>query len=104
MLSVKNPQNQEEYIPLSTLTVIDLSTSDKVTIIPNYTFKDCVNLERLTIPTSVQSIGSNAFAGCDKLVIKYLGTIEQWGAINKSDSWSDSYSGKVVCSDGEIDI
>ena len=41
----------------------------KVTKIGNYAFWDCGSLESITIPSSVTSIGDDAFCGCDKLTI-----------------------------------
>ena len=41
----------------------------KVTEIGSYAFRDCSSLESITIPSSVTSIGDDAFCGCDKLTI-----------------------------------
>ena len=38
------------------------------TIIPARAFSDCVNLESVTIPSSVKIIGNNAFYGCSNLI------------------------------------
>ena len=41
----------------------------KVTEIGSYAFRDCSSLTGITIPSSVTSIGDDAFCGCDKLTI-----------------------------------
>ncbi len=105
-LYVKNPDNSEEYIPLRNLASIDLSTGGKVTCIPGYTFKNCVSLTSLIIPTTVSSIGTEAFTGCSSLTtITYQGTKEQWNAIDKDSSWRNGSAITTVrCSDGGISL
>lgn len=53
-----------------------------VTDIGVFTF-ECGSLSTVTIPTSMTSIGSGAFADCDKLTdVYYDGTEEQWNRIS----------------------
>ena len=61
-------------------------------------------MTRLLLPWNISRIGTNAFEGCDDLIIEYPGTIAQWDAIEK-DGW-DNGLGKCVieCSDGDIYI
>ena len=41
--------------------------SDKITRIGNYSFNGMINLHTVTIPESVEIIGSNPFVGCESL-------------------------------------
>jgi hypothetical protein len=76
-----------------------------ITSIPNNCFEGCTGVTELTIPDSVGTIGASAFSGCQKLKnIYYVGTVEQWNAIEKEDTWSDGTRGfNVICTDGEIE-
>ena len=63
---------------------------DGVPTIGTSAFKEIINLEELTIPSSVTSIGSSAFANCDSLTkVNYLGTIDEWVQIKFSDYHSN---------------
>lgn len=54
-----------------------------VTAIAEKAFYGCTNLESVTIPASVTTIGSEAFNYCIKLSrANYTGTISQWAQIN----------------------
>ena len=76
-------------------------------------FGNCYSLTNITIPVSVTSIG-NAFEYCMKLsAITYMGTIEQWNAIDlgnfnalKGDYYMQSglYTKEIICLDGTIPL
>ena len=77
---------------------------DSVTSIGYRAFSGCSGLTSITIPDSVTSIGYEAFRGClDLRTINFQGTMTQWQAIEKNDSW-DSVTGAytVHCTDGTI--
>ena len=65
-------------------------------------------LKNVTIPTSVTSIGANAFSSDlgswigKKVTINYAGTKAEWDAVNKPSDWQDGLEdgSTVVCSDG----
>lgn len=65
------------------------------------------NLQTVTLPKSLEYIGSNIFAGCPFTLssIKYSGTKEEWNEIDKSDDWDFGSSiATIQCSDGVIDL
>ncbi len=68
----------EMYIPSSYRDPVSLETYP-VTRIEEYAFENKVNLHTVTIPESIQYIGTEAFAGCDNLDfeeyegVQYLG-------------------------------
>lgn len=88
-------------------------------------FRGCTNLTSISIPHGVENIGSNAFYDCHSLTsieipasvikiegyafegstnlknITFMGTIEQWKAIEKEPGWNVGTSAtEVTCSDG----
>ena len=53
-----------------------------LTHIPDATFSGCKRLMETTIPTTVTSIGTDAYAGCSGLrTVNFYGTTRQWEAI-----------------------
>ena len=70
-------------------------------------FKGCTNLTTVNIGENVTTIPSYAFYGCTGLTsITFNGTIEQWSALEKGESWNYNVPSacKVVCTDGEVSI
>ena len=67
-------------------------------------FSHCHHLQSITIPTSVERIGTWAFYGCEHLKeIKYLGTKDQWEEVALDELWNERTPAIVVCTDGNID-
>ena len=61
-----------------------------VTSIGSSAFYNCTNLTSVSLPSTLTSIGSSVFSGCSNLnSINYLGTIEQWCAIEFSQASSN---------------
>ncbi len=57
------------------------------TIIREYAFSGSFQVEKITIPTSLKSVGSHAFNGWSKLSdIFYSGTVSQFGSISVNSS------------------
>ncbi len=84
-------------------TVFDAEGASSFTISPDFTaidgFRNASALKTITIPTSVTSIGANAFSSCSALTtVNYAGTTAQWNAISISSSGNSNLSkAKIVC-------
>lgn len=88
----------------STCSLTSVAIPTGVSSIGESTFSNCSSLASVTIPESVTSIGENAFLYCISLTsITYNGTMEQWDAVAKHDSW-DANTGDytIHCTDGDI--
>lgn len=73
--------NQEPVIPSEIINFVSgftprafenaafskLTVPLNVTIIPDYAFYNCINLNEIKLPAGLQNIGSNAFVGCTSL-------------------------------------
>ena len=62
------------------------------------------SLISITIPTSVKSIGDNAFSFCPELYeIRYNGTHQDWQKIKLGKSWAfHSHINVIECTDGTL--
>ncbi|MDE6758970.1 MAG: leucine-rich repeat domain-containing protein [Clostridia bacterium] len=60
-----------------------------VTGIDNYAFRHCSDLISVSIPSSIESIGSYAFDGCNALKAVYITDISSWCKINFKGSFSN---------------
>lgn len=63
------------------------------------------------IPSGLVGINEYAFSGCGSInnAIHFTGTVEEWNAISKSESWNDGMqigninnNGGVICTDGSV--
>ena len=46
--------------------------------IDDYAFYDCAQLNEITLPSTLQTIGVNAFSSCSKLKSIYVKDLETW--------------------------
>lgn len=69
-------------------------------------FYHCTSLETVEMSNTITCIGSAIFAYCESLnKIKFDGTIKQWKAIIKEDSWDYSTNDLYIyCIDGMIKV
>lgn len=66
---------------------------DSVLTIGTRAFKNCSNLQSITLPTTINSIGSDVFTNCSSLDdVQFLGTLTDWFNIQFSDSLSNPTS------------
>ena len=76
---------------------LDLSSCTSLTSIGGNAFYYCSGLTSLTLPSSLTSIGDRVFNNCDSITkLEYLGTLEQWLAINMGSLWIDDTSHSLV--------
>ena len=84
--------------------------NDAMTYLPEGAFSGCLGLTEVVIPKNITTIESGVFAGCEDLItIRYEGTVDEWNAMNISETWCHSYRGTklipatdVICSDGTV--
>ena len=81
-----------------------VTLSEGVEEIITYGFFNCYNLKEVVLPSTVKVIDYSAFAYCYKLeAIYFNGTVEEWNAIEKDESWNKgSDLIKIHCTDGII--
>ena len=64
-------------------SMTELVIPDDVETIGSGAFRGCDKLTSVTIPASVKTIGSNAFSGCNSLdTVTYQGDLAQWCALD----------------------
>lgn len=88
-------------IPRNKLKKLTLTGGDKIYTRAMYGASD---LESVTIPDTVTSIGAEAFYNCGKLTdIYFKGSTALWNSIKKEAAWDGGTGNYTVhCSDGEI--
>lgn len=99
-----------DYYLWSNEEIETLSIPPKIDSIGENAFAFCSNLRLIEIPTSVKSFGFDCFHNChDPFTIKYGGTMEQWREIMTPDEYEDFKKGIpkktiIQCTDGEFTI
>ena len=75
-----------------------------ITSIGDGAFAYSASLKEVTLSTGLEYMGSQLFIGCTSLErIVYLGTTEQFLAIEKADDWDGGVTDFVIeCTDGEL--
>lgn len=86
----------------SDILSIEFRADSRLSIIGEYAFNGCSNLESISLSESLTRIGDRAFQGCTLLTsITFEGSIQEWNAVELSYMWkSGSNITQVVCSDG----
>lgn len=67
-------------------------------------FAECTSLESITIPETVTSIGNFVFQSTALTTVIFTGTVAQWYMIEKSGWKNNGLTGKVICSNGEVEL
>ena len=80
--------------------------NSQLTEIGDSAFRDCSSLTSIDIPVGVTHIGCFAFYYCTNLgTITFGGTMAQWNAISKDNSWNTGVPATYVkCSDGNVSL
>lgn len=89
---------------LKEATILENGKNFLVTVILEKGFYHLSALEKVTVPASITHIRASAFEGCKSLKeIRFLGTMEQWNAIEKDTNWDlETGAYTVYCTDGTI--
>lgn len=79
---------------MSNVTDFAIYNATSLSTIGGYAFKECPSFSSITLPASVTSIGSTAFASCTALgaadgYANFKGTLEQWAQISFVNSESN---------------
>ena len=73
-------------------SIKEVIINEGITYIGKDAFREASSLTKVTIPTSLDSIGQNAFNGCSKMAnIYYKGTPAQWVSIGLYDRYSHPF-------------
>jgi hypothetical protein len=96
------------YFHIADNDILEFIIPNHITFIDYSAFRNCRRLSKVVIPTSIQSIGTETFYGCNDLeYIEYKGTMEQWNLISKDYKWwtrGKIWDARIVkCSDGDVE-
>ena len=73
------------------------------TVIPDLTFKDCIDLTHVELPETLEQVGYDVFYRCRKLrKIDFAGTTGQWKNIEIDKDNRKLFICKITCSDGTL--
>ena len=92
--------------PFNSLKLLKRSIiGNNITMIPRKAYYDS-GLETIIIPSTITSIGEEAFAYCSNLTsIIFKGTTQQWNDITKGTDWHNEVPATVVtCMDGDVSL
>ena len=80
-----------KFLSYDKLDSVDVKSGLK--IIDGYAFADCGSLQRIYLPSSLDSIRECAFVDCENLCDLYFdGTGEQWNGVVKGTDWNNGVS------------
>lgn len=79
--------------------------SEGITALSDQIFRNCSNLQQVTIPVSLTSVGEGCFTGCNSLgTVIYNGTLVQWQKISFLDISSPLFLAKLTCTDSNYNL
>lgn len=77
--------------------LLSITIPKSITRIENFTFAYCSNLTKIIIPDTITYIGAQSIGYCYDLInINYMGTEEQWNAIEKCSNWNCYTSATII--------
>ena len=76
------------------IVVPDVVGGKLITGIADGAFKDCTEIQSITLSANVTSIGADAFSGCTSLkTIYFKGYKSKWDAVKKGNNWNGGNTG-----------
>ncbi len=99
-----SPVTSIDYGAFANTDIEKVTIPNTVTSIGTSAFENCSSLKNVSIPASVTKIGANAFKNCTALtVIDFNGTQAEWNAITFENGWNTGLSSYTVdCTDTDI--
>jgi len=90
------------FVDAASGMIFDVQGTTSLIINAGYTsidgFKNASSMKSITIPTSVTSIGVNAFSSCNALTtVYYAGTSAQWNAISIASGNGNLTRANIIC-------
>ena len=105
VITVPNTVKTIGYGAFVDTQITEISIPEGTTTIESYSICFNYQLHTVNLPSSIESIGEEAFRFCRKLTtINYAGTKEQWNAISKNPIWHTDVPDACIihCSDGDV--
>ncbi len=98
-----NPVQCAEMLYIDGELCREVTVPETILSIGSWAFAGCVSLERVTIHANVTAIASRAFAECEMLTsISYGGTQEQWKLVDKALNWN-FHTGEITVEYTEVE-
>ena len=95
--SITSIGGYQAFVGCSSLTSVTFAENSQLINIGDIAFYYCEALKSIEIPANVTSIGRFALSHCSALEeIIFLGTEEEWNAIEKGENWDESTGDYVI--------
>ena len=108
LFGADSPSDSAGRVPT---TLKDLTFTSNVTSVPGLAFYCCENIQSISLPATIDDIGSNPFCNpfyrCFALeTVNFEGTMAEWNGISKpADLFPEDIPVQVVhCSDGDVAV
>ena len=83
-----NPLQVAHHLYIGGQEVTDAVIPEGVSLIKQYSFYGCTGLETVTFPSTLDSVGYNAFGECSGLARVYCTSLADWCGIGFADDWN----------------
>ena len=87
-----NPLYFAEHLLIMGTKITSLNIPMGIEAINDYAFSYAVGIKNVTIPTTLKTIGKDAFEGCDNINEVHISSIKAWCGIDFESEWSNPLS------------